>query len=116
MPRYRPSSLRGRADSRQVPEKLDHRHRILRGRNDVSESGPPNSETHARRLRDKANREVESTTYECELLIVNGMIYVTYVIALRFYRIPPRGHPSYRPISEGSCAFLGYWPVPHHHP
>ena len=73
MPRYRPSSLRDRADSRQVPEKLGHRHRILRGRNDVSESGPPNSETHARRLRDKANREVESTTYESKLLIVNGM-------------------------------------------
>lgn len=108
MPRYRPSSLRGRADCRQVPEKPGHRHRILRGRDDVSESRPPNFETHARRLRDKANREVESTTYESELLIVNDTTYVTYVIALQFYRIPPRGHPSYRPISEGSCAFLGY--------
>ena len=72
--------------------------------------------THARRLRDKANREVESTAYESEFLIVNCIAYVTYVIALQFYRTPPQGRPSYQPISGDSRAFLEYWPEPHRYP
>lgn len=77
---------------------------------------PQTPKTHARRLRDKANREVESTVYESELLIVNCMAYVTYVIALQFYRSLPQGRPSYRPISGDLCAFLEYWPEPHCYP
>ena len=72
--------------------------------------------THARRLRDNANREVESTKYESELLVMNGMAYVTYVIALQFYRTLPQERPSYQPISGDSCAFLECWPIPHRYP